>query len=135
MTRDGSSPSTRDGSFEVVTSERALGGELVVGCAMERHLVRLGAAAFCPGRAVLDLQVAPGGAAVAMLVDERALQAVALDDLALRGVRDVVTFGRPLLRGARGLAETLLLDVGDEQIQRPLDDRLEVGAAVAHEIA
>src|SRR6266851_7264509 len=91
--------------------------------------------------AVIEFQGACLTAPAAMLVGERAAAAVALEDLALDGVRDVTrnrcvrVFGRSLSRlQTRG--ESLLLDLFDQHVECFLEDRrqVSVGNAVPEKV-
>ena len=91
---------------------------------------------------MIEFQGAGLRAPAAMLVGERASAAVALEDLALDGVRDVTrrrfvrVFGRSRSRlPTRG--ESLLLHLLDEQVECVLDDRRQVSIrdAVAEQIS
>src|SRR5713101_7261403 len=118
-----------------------LSGVLVVRTAEQADSVRSVEMRSREPVAVIEFQGACLGAPPPTLVRERAAAAVASEDLAFDGVRDV-TRGRCVRLFGRNLSrlptrrESLLLHVLDEQVECALEDRrqVSVGNAVAEEI-
>ncbi|TMQ71615.1 MAG: hypothetical protein E6K81_09685, partial [Candidatus Eisenbacteria bacterium] len=87
-----------------------------------------GRAAACDFLHMIEFESGARLAAMAGLAHERTPAAVAFPDRALDRRRDVTRVGRPALAGPRvlGRRELLALELGDECLQRPLEDHRDV---------
>src|SRR5712691_6829371 len=128
-------------SFHERATVHLLRGVLVVRTTEHADSVRSVAMRSREAVAVVEFQGRSLGAPPPTLVRERAAAAVALEDLALDGVRDVTrrrcvpAFGRSLSR-LPTRRESFLLHVLDEQVECVLEDRRQVSVrdAVAEQI-
>jgi len=105
-----------------------------VGAADDAKVRRVVAAAARPRVDVVELESCAGLAAIAVRVGEAAPFAISREDFAAHGSRDASGLrGANLANGARGPAESLFLELGEERIEGAVEDELE--AAVRNAVA
>ena len=113
-----------DFALDVFATEGLLGVQLVVRVAHDAQVAGLVRSAACSWDDVVEFEVRSARAPRATLIDERALLAVTLENLATHRTRNPVAY-------------PLLLELREQHVERMVEDCLEVTRpnTVAHEIS
>lgn len=111
-------------------AESSLGGEDVVRSAQESNVRRMAVASKSAGMAVIELEMAPRRAALALGADIGALLFIARGHLPPRRPRDVSVFRLPGWPRTIRLAEAGSLERRDQDVERALAHLCEISGTV-----